>query len=53
LRQAINLMRELTGAHEEAYGRAILKGVQSRLARDVAAGAVQTTRGLKWPLVKA
>ena len=28
---------------EEAYGRAILKAVQSRLERDVAAGAVHAT----------
>jgi PadR family transcriptional regulator len=28
---------------EDAYGRAILKEVQSRLARDVAAGAVHAT----------
>jgi PadR family transcriptional regulator PadR len=30
---------------DEAYGRAILKEVQARLARDVAAGAVHATLG--------
>jgi len=29
--------------HEDAYGRAILKEVQARLERDVAAGAVHAT----------
>jgi PadR family transcriptional regulator, regulatory protein PadR len=30
---------------EEAYGRAILKGVQERLGRDIAPGAVHATLG--------
>jgi DNA-binding PadR family transcriptional regulator len=37
------VLLEVLRLDEEAYGRAILKGVQSRLARDVAAGAVQAT----------
>jgi PadR family transcriptional regulator, regulatory protein PadR len=37
------VLLEVLRLDEEAYGRAILKGVQSRLERDVAAGAVQAT----------
>jgi PadR family transcriptional regulator, regulatory protein PadR len=37
------VLLEVLRLGEEAYGRAILKAVQSRLERDVAAGAVHTT----------
>jgi DNA-binding PadR family transcriptional regulator len=37
------VLLEVLRLDEQAYGRAILKGVQSRLERDVAAGAVHAT----------
>jgi DNA-binding PadR family transcriptional regulator len=37
------VLLEVLRLDEDAYGRAILKGVQSRLERDVAAGAVHAT----------
>lgn len=37
------MLLEVLRLGEEAYGRAILKAVQSRLERDVAAGAVHAT----------
>jgi DNA-binding PadR family transcriptional regulator len=37
------VVRPTTGSAEESYGRSILKDVQVRLARDVAAGAVYAT----------
>ena len=37
------VLLEVLRLDENAYGRAILKGVQSRLERDVAAGAVHAT----------
>jgi DNA-binding PadR family transcriptional regulator len=39
------VLLEVLRLDEDAYGRAILKGVQSRLERDVAAGAVHATLG--------
>ena len=37
------MLLEVLRLGEDAYGRAILKAVQSRLERDVAAGAVHAT----------
>lgn len=37
------VLLEVVRLREDAYGRAILKGVQLRLERDVAAGAVHAT----------
>ena len=37
------VLLEVVRLDEDAYGRAILNGVQSRLERDVAAGAVYAT----------
>ena len=37
------VLLEVLRLGEEAYGRAVLKGVQSRLERDVAAGAIHAT----------
>jgi DNA-binding PadR family transcriptional regulator len=37
------VLLEVLRLGDEAYGRAILKGVKSRLERDVAAGAVHAT----------
>ena len=37
------VLLEVLRLGEDAYGRAILKGVQSRLERDVAAGAIHAT----------
>jgi DNA-binding PadR family transcriptional regulator len=37
------VLLEVLRLGDDAYGRAILKGVQSRLDRDVAAGAVHAT----------
>lgn len=39
----LSLIKPLTEIGREAYGRAILKEVQHRLGRDVAAGAVYAT----------
>ena len=39
----LSLIKPLTEIGRQAYGRAILKEVQHRLDRDVAAGAVYTT----------
>jgi PadR family transcriptional regulator PadR len=39
----LSLIKPLTEIGKEAYGRAILKEVQHRLGRDVAAGAVYST----------
>jgi DNA-binding PadR family transcriptional regulator len=39
------VLLEILRLDEDAYGRAILKAVQSRLERDVAAGAVHATLG--------
>lgn len=37
------VLLEVLRLDEDAYGRAVLKGVQSRLERDVAAGAIHAT----------
>jgi PadR family transcriptional regulator, regulatory protein PadR len=37
------VLLEVLRLGEDAYGRAVLKGVQSRLERDVAAGAIHAT----------
>jgi len=37
------LVRPTSGSSDESYGRSILKDVQTRLAREVAAGAVYAT----------
>ena len=37
------VLLEVLRLRDDAYGRAILKGVQSRLERDVAAGAIHAT----------